>query len=763
MVAKLHSIVAVLSIAPLVCLCGCSVQNPFADTSQTSSEANSAVDATDRKGKEKPAATSSAKPEPSPMQKTVRETFAVPPGNPDPTVQKQIQQYINRLASQGFSQQAQGVWMQSENQLLANHQGTVPLPAASLTKVATTLAALETFGPDRQFVTLFGTNGTVKNGDLQGDLIVRGGKDPFFVWEEAIAVGNLLNEMGIQRVTGDLIIVGDFYMNFKTDSQTSGRLLQIGLDSRRWSPEAQKQYQTLPANTPKPQVAIAGSTHIENSLPNNFQPLIHHDSFPLAELLKKMNRYSNNKMAEMLAEAVGGAEMVSKKAAAAAKVPPEEIHLMNGSGLGVDNRISPRAVVAMFLAIEKSLQSYNMGVADIFAIVGKDKGILDPRPLPAFSILKSGSLDEVSALAGVLPTQQGNIWFAITNFGGNLTRFRRQQEQLLQDLLAKRGKVSSLPSQLLPNPERNNKSSSNQVVGSPSQPKNSQQSQSVDFRYLPVVNRQANAATTQTDDAMSAADKKRFREVWQDAREQNLQALSMGEITQAIAKQFLGTPYVDNLLSRGDGEELVVSLTKFDCFLFVETILALAKGVVLQDSDMSAFHDRIVRQRYRQGEVNGYCSRIHYFSEWIRHNQQQNMVKDITADLGGVVLEKQLDFMSSHRYLYPRMANSDRNYQCIQDMESNLEDMTVRYLPTHRIKNIYNSLQAGDIIGIATQIPGLDVSHTGFVYRNSNGEVGLIHASPNRGVTISPDLATYVANVPYAKGILVARPVDPRS
>jgi hypothetical protein len=109
------------------------------------------------------------------------------------------------------------------------------------------------------------------------------------------------------------------------------------------------------------------------------------------------------------------------------------------------------------------------------------------------------------------------------------------------------------------------------------------------------------------------------------------------------------------------------------------------------------------------------------------------------------------------------MANSDRNYQCIQDMESNLEDMTVRYLPTHRIKNIYNSLQAGDIIGIATQIPGLDVSHTGFVYRNSNGEVGLIHASPNRGVTISPDLATYVANVPYAKGILVARPVDPRS
>ena len=59
------------------------------------------------------------------------------------------------------------------------------MPAASLSKVAVTLAALETLGAEYQFVTQIGTNGSIQNGILQGDLIVEGSYDPFFVWEEA--------------------------------------------------------------------------------------------------------------------------------------------------------------------------------------------------------------------------------------------------------------------------------------------------------------------------------------------------------------------------------------------------------------------------------------------------------------------------------------------------------------------------------------------------------------------------------------------------
>jgi len=387
------------------------------------------------------------------------------PDNPDPATQQKIEQYFNGLAAKGFSKENQGIWIQTGNTLLANHQGTVPLPAASLTKVATSLATLSTFGPDHQFITLIGTTGPIQNGVLQGDLVIQGGEDPFFVWEEAIALGNFLNQMGIKQVKGNLVITGKFYMNFEFDPIKSGNLLKQGLNAQIWSPEARTQYLTLPPGTLQPKVAIAGSVQVSPSTPSNVRPLVRHDSFPLAELIKKMNQYSNNTMAEMLANAVGGAQIVSYKAASAAGVPQTEIILVNGSGLSELNRISPRAACAMFLALERYLQPHNMSVSDLFAIVGQDEGILNQRQLPPLTVVKSGSLDAVSALAGALPTQQqSTVWFATMNVGNNLEGFRAQQESLLKDFVNQWGAVQSLPAELKPNPARNSKTSRNQIV-----------------------------------------------------------------------------------------------------------------------------------------------------------------------------------------------------------------------------------------------------------------------------------------------------------
>ena len=77
-----------------------------------------------------------------------------------------IKKYLSRLTNQGFSQQNQGIWIQSNDTLLANYQGTIPLPAASITKVATSLVALKTFNPDHQFITLISTTGKIENGVL---------------------------------------------------------------------------------------------------------------------------------------------------------------------------------------------------------------------------------------------------------------------------------------------------------------------------------------------------------------------------------------------------------------------------------------------------------------------------------------------------------------------------------------------------------------------------------------------------------------------
>jgi D-alanyl-D-alanine carboxypeptidase/D-alanyl-D-alanine-endopeptidase (penicillin-binding protein 4) len=400
--------------------------------------------------------------QPAKDKTAVNKPLIVPPDNPDAATNAKALNYVKTLPG---TSQSQGVWIQSGDTLLANHQGTVPLPAASITKVATSLVALQTFGPDHRFITEIGSTGAIENGTLKGDLVIQGGEDPFFVWEEAVAVGNLLNQMGIKRVTGNLVIVGKFYMNYKTNPQTAGNLLKIGLSSQNWTPEAANQYATLPPGTAKPQVVIDGGVKVLPEAPSNVKPLLRHSSFPLAELLKKMNQYSNNYMAEIIANAVGGPKVVAEKAAQAAGVPTTEIQLVNGSGLAVENRISPRAATAMFRAVESYLQAHQMTVADVFTIVGQDKGILQPRPLPRLAVVKSGSLDNVSALVGALPTQkQGTVWFAIMNSGGNLEQFRAQQETLLNSFARQWGEVNTPPAELTRNPARESKISSSEIV-----------------------------------------------------------------------------------------------------------------------------------------------------------------------------------------------------------------------------------------------------------------------------------------------------------
>ncbi|HEY9907612.1 MAG TPA: D-alanyl-D-alanine carboxypeptidase [Thermosynechococcaceae cyanobacterium] len=382
----------------------------------------------------------------------------------DLVAQRQIQQYLGKLAAAGFAPTRQGVWMQTETSLLANHQGTVPLPAASLTKVATSLAALQTFGADHQFVTLIGRTGTLTNGVLQGDLVVQGSGDPLFVWEEAIVLGNALNQLGIRQVTGNLIVLDKFYMNYEQSLQKSGELLKQGLNAALWPEEATSQFQTLPGGTLRPQVTIQGSVKVATVAPAQ-TPLLRHHSLPVAELLKKMNQYSNNLMAEMMAEAVGGAKVVEQKVVQAVGTPADEIHLINGSGLGEENRISPRTVCAMFRAIERLLKPAQMTIGDVFTIVNQDEGILNERKIPALSVVKSGSLNAVSALAGALPTQQqGTVWFVIINGGDNLEGFRAEQEALLRTFSQQWGAARSLPPELSPNLDRRSKTSRNEII-----------------------------------------------------------------------------------------------------------------------------------------------------------------------------------------------------------------------------------------------------------------------------------------------------------
>jgi serine-type D-Ala-D-Ala carboxypeptidase/endopeptidase (penicillin-binding protein 4) len=377
------------------------------------------------------------------LPETAIKSQSAPVGNsvliaasPDAGYDAIVQQYINSLVAQGYNSANQGVWLQTDTTYLAGHQGTTPLPAASLAKVATTLAALQTWGPQHKFITVIGKTGTLQNGVLQGDLIVQGSADPFFVWENAIQLGNQLNQLGIRQVTGNLVVVGRFYMNFESNPRTSGNLLKQGLNAQLWSSEVENQYATLPRGTARSQVAIRGKVTFIPSLPGQMQPLVNYPSPPLATILKKMNMYSNNAMAEMLASSVGGAQAVKQKVMQATGIPSAEIQLVNGSGLGMANRISPRAVCAMFVAIDLSLQPQRMTVADVFFVAGQDLGVARDRSIPRNSVVKTGTLASVSSLGGAIATsRRGRVWFAIVNRGDDIEGFRYGQDALLKRLI----------------------------------------------------------------------------------------------------------------------------------------------------------------------------------------------------------------------------------------------------------------------------------------------------------------------------------------
>ena len=228
----------------------------------------------------------------------------------------------------------------------------------------------------------------------------------------------------------------------------------------------------------------------------------------------------------------------------------------------------------------------------------------------------------------------------------------------------------------------------------------------------------------------------------------------------AIGKTFLGTPYVAKTLEVGETESLVINLHGLDCTTYVENVLAL--GLMLREgkSDFDSFTKYLETIRYKDGKLDGYGSRLHYFTEWIRDNKEKGFLKDVTAEVGGIEIQKDINFMGTHRELYPFLQD-ENNFEKILVTEAELAKENFCYLPQDKIEANEHLIQTGDIIALATSINGLDVTHTGIATREKDGRIHLLHASTGAmEVEISKlPLADYLKGIKSNIGILVARPI----
>ncbi|MBC6997430.1 N-acetylmuramoyl-L-alanine amidase-like domain-containing protein [Cytophaga sp. FL35] len=239
-----------------------------------------------------------------------------------------------------------------------------------------------------------------------------------------------------------------------------------------------------------------------------------------------------------------------------------------------------------------------------------------------------------------------------------------------------------------------------------------------------------------------------------------IQEDDFGKTLTAIGKTFLKTPYVAKTLEIGDTETLVVNLQGLDCTTYVENVLAFGTLLKQGKSDFDDFTEALETIRYKDGALNGYASRLHYFSEWIVNNEKKGLIKDITSEIGGSEIKKDIDFMSTHRDLYPFLTD-DTNFEKIKASENYLNNQSICMLPQDQIEANEHLIKSGDIIALTTSINGLDITHTGFATREKDGRIHLLHASTgSMEVEVSKKpLAEYLKGIKKNTGIMVARPL----
>lgn len=230
-----------------------------------------------------------------------------------------------------------------------------------------------------------------------------------------------------------------------------------------------------------------------------------------------------------------------------------------------------------------------------------------------------------------------------------------------------------------------------------------------------------------------------------------------GELIVRCAKEFLGTEYVASTLET-EPERLTINMDKTDCILFVEMCLALTQTIKSDDPSFENFCRYTQKLRYRDGKVDGYASRNHYTSSWIRQGQKNGIFCEVSKDLGGSPLNQHVDFMSTHLESYKQLKDNPGMVVKIMQAESELNKDKYYFLPQNDLPTLAKGIKEGDIICFVTTVDGLDIGHVAIAVKQ-NGQMHFIHASTNAMKVIidKQTIADYVLTHKSSKGVRVVR------
>lgn len=164
--------------------------------------------------------------------------------------------------------------------------------------------------------------------------------------------------------------------------------------------------------------SLDGGLRVE-PVPAGLEPLVEFDSPPLSEVIRAVNKWSNNVMTRQIFLTMGaerfGAPATTEKAREAVVMALaergldfQELRLDNGAGLSRDTRISARNLARVLLAADQS--PFKAEFVSSLALAGLD-GTMRRRfrnePMAGQMHIKTGRLNGVFAMAGYVRTARG--------------------------------------------------------------------------------------------------------------------------------------------------------------------------------------------------------------------------------------------------------------------------------------------------------------------------------------------------------------------
>jgi D-alanyl-D-alanine carboxypeptidase/D-alanyl-D-alanine-endopeptidase (penicillin-binding protein 4) len=377
-----------------------------------------------------------------------------------------------------------------------SHNANKSMNPASVMKLVTTYVGLEALTPAYRWKTELYRDGEVKNGVLEGDLIIKGYGDPSFKAQEFWHLLMSLQQAGIQSINGDLVIDKTYFakqegerrafddeiwraynaepsaflvngrntsfkfsvqngtvsvnqelelpqikiinqMSLRSEDCGSWRnyftyIIQSGLDSQiitfngTYSPECEARYLELSLFDDELYAfytfqklwqelggQFGGKLQVK-ALPLSAVKILEQQSEPLGNVIRDINKWSNNLMARQLlltlaaekqplpATEIKGAYVVNQEFKKMG-LNFDELVIENGSGLSRMERISAEHLGLMLLnAYHSPVMPEFISSMPILGLDGTVEKRLNGEEVKGRAHLKTGSIDAVSAIAGYI-------------------------------------------------------------------------------------------------------------------------------------------------------------------------------------------------------------------------------------------------------------------------------------------------------------------------------------------------------------------------